>query len=144
MTNTSRLELKFKISKLNGKSMSLEFFMNGQSIDKYEQLDDGIFTWRSELKFPSILELKLTGKHPHDTQVDENGNIVADKYIKLVDIVVDGLPCAKYYVNKLLLTTDQGNEIISDYWGFNGLVKLDFTQANSFLWSVGTQNLVSA
>jgi hypothetical protein len=143
MTNISNLELKFKVSKLNNKSMSIEFFMNGQSIDRYAQLDDGIFTWRSELKFPSTIELKVTGKDPHDTQIDVNGNIIADKYIKLLDIVVDGLPCAKYYVNKIMLTTDQGKQVISNYWGFNGSVKLDFTQANSFLWSVSTQNKVN-
>jgi hypothetical protein len=144
MTNTSTVELKFKVAQLNGKSMSMEFFMDDQTLDRYEQLDNGIFVWSCKLDFPSTIGIKLTNKHPHDTELDNNGNIIADKYIKLLDIVVDRLPCAGYYVNKVMLTTDQGKEIISNYWGFNGFVKLDFTQANSFLWSVSTQNKVSS
>ena len=124
--------------------MSMEFFINGQSIDRYEQLSDGIFNWRTEFTFPSTLQIKLDGKQPFDTQLDDNGKIVADKYIKLLDIVVDRLSCAKYYVNKTMLITDQGKQIASDYWGFNGSVELDFPQQNSFFWSVSTQNKVSS
>ena len=144
MTNTSTVELKFKVAQLHGKSMSMEFFMGDQTLEKYEQLDDGIFVWSCQLNFPSTIGIKLTNKEPNDTELEKDGNIIADKYIKLLDIVVDRLPCAKYYVNKVMLTTDQGKEITSDYWGFNGFVKLDFTQANSFLWSVSTQNKVSS
>jgi hypothetical protein len=136
------IKLKFEIAKLDDRSMSMEFVINDVTVDYYEQIDERIFVWESPFNFPSTVDIRVSNKNPNDTRIDQQGNIIADKYIKLLDIVVDGLPCASYYVNKITFTPDSGDELITNYWGFNGTVRLNFNEENSFYWSIHTQNAV--
>jgi hypothetical protein len=135
--NQSIIKLKFEVSKLDNQSMSIEF-NNGE---KYHQIDNN-FIWQSTIIFPCVLDIKVYGKGPSDTIVDDQGNIQADKYVKLVDIIVDCLPCAPYYVHKVKFITEHGQEMQSNFWGFNGTARLEFMQANSFYWSTHTQNVI--
>jgi hypothetical protein len=136
------IKLKFEIAKLDDRSMSIEFIVNGKTVDYYEQINEHIFIWESPFSLPGTVDIKVSNKNPNDTQLDQQGNIVADKYIKLLDIVVDGLACAPYYVNRIKFVTNEGKEIITNYWGFNGTARLNFIEENSFYWSIHTQNAI--
>jgi hypothetical protein len=96
----------------------------------------GIFQYETAITFPEQLTMLLSGKGPNDTVVDDQGNILADKYVKLTGLQVDGLDCPQEYLEMfIVLDTDDGQKVASNYFGFNGLVTLDFLEENSFFWS---------
>ena len=116
--------------------MSLTFLNDGK-LESFQQLEEGIFTHETTIKFPAKFSIQVNGKGPTDTKVDEQGNIVKDMYIKLTDINVDGMSCHQQYLyNSINLTTDLGEKIQKSYWGFNGQVGLDFDYQNSFFWAL--------
>ena len=130
------LKLTFEVSQLNGKSMSLTF-LNSDKIETFDQLANGVFVYETKLEFPAKFSIQVSGKGPLDTEVDAQGNVVKDLYIKLSDINVDGLSCHPTYVHQSInLITNGGEKILTNYWGFNGHVNLDFDYQNSFFWSL--------
>jgi hypothetical protein len=142
-SNKSKLKLSFEIGKLNGQSMGMEFINVGTgNTHKFEEFHDELFYYEDTIIFPSSIIIKLFNKGPRDTIIiDAEKNIYKDKYIKFLNIEVDDMPCAPYYISKhTILNTVDGQSISSAYWGFNGTVTLDFPEDNSFYWSVHTYN----
>ena len=83
------------------------------------------------------LRIVISGKTADHTQIDDQGNILKDMCIKLINITVDGLSCSPEYVyHHINLHTDLGQVVQSNYWGFNGYVELNFDYANSFFWAL--------
>jgi hypothetical protein len=90
------------------------------------------------VSWPPNIELELFGKNCHDTLMLSDGTIQADKYIKLEAMIIDKMPV---HILSLLqiLELDTGTEKIkSNYWGFNGKVKLAFDAPDSFSWHLRT------
>ena len=134
--NISKLTLEFDVSQLHGKSMSLTF-LNNDKIETFQQLDQGVFIYKTDIEFPAKFSIQVSGKGPNDTEVDEQGNVVKDMCIKLTDINVDGLGCHHVYIHKFInLITASGEQVQTNYWGFNGQVDLDFNYPNSFFWAL--------
>jgi hypothetical protein len=139
-SNHSRLKLSFEIGRLRDQSMGLEF-INAGNTQRFDSLDDDTFVYETTITFPTSMTIRVFNKQRNDTLVDEQGNIIKDKYIKLLDIQVDGVSCSPYYVSKyVILNTADGRALTTNYWGFNGTVLLDFTEDNSFYWAVHTYN----
>lgn len=136
ISNISTLKLEFEISTIDGNSMSMIVNNNGV-LTTLENLQEGIFVYQDYLRFPSTFSISVAGKGPLDTQVDDQGNIIKDKYIKLNNIEVDGLNCDPYYLyQKIVLNSVDGQIVTSNYWGFNGVVNLNFSESNSFYWGL--------
>lgn len=132
----SNLKLTFEVGTIDNRSMSLTINNQGH-ISLYSNLSEGIFVYQDQIEFPCDFKIIVDGKGPLDTQVDEQGNILQDKYIKLTNIEIDRLACDPYYLYKnIVLNTKDGQQITSNYWGFNGTIDLDFNQANSFYWGL--------
>lgn len=116
--------------------MSLAF-NNAGVIESFENLVDGEFVYETVINFPADFKILIDGKGPFDTQVDTDGKIVKDKYIKILNIEVDGLACRPHYVHQnITLHTADDQKIVTSYWGFNGTVTLDFSESNSFFWAL--------
>lgn len=116
--------------------MSLTFDNNGQ-LETFNQLDQGTFVYETDLKFPAKFSIHVFGKGDFDTEVDEQGVVINDKYIRLLEINVDGMSCYSDYVHHhIFLHTNHGQSIQTNYWGFNGRVNLDFDYDNSFFWAL--------
>lgn len=136
-SNKSLLKLTFEIGHLNGLSMSLRFNNDQQ----YDQFDDKIFYYTTSIHFPTTIVIDVFNKGPQDTVVDQTGNIIADKYIKLIGIELDGVSADNYYLNEKIVLVKSNNEIVnSSYWGFNGTVTLNFNETNSFYWILHSFN----
>lgn len=135
-SSTSTLKLIFEISTIDNKSMDIAF-NNGGVVESFSDLPDGEFIYETVITFPTEFEITVSGKGPVDTVVDPSGKVIKDKYIKILSIEVDRIPCIPHYVHRnIVLHTVDGQEIVANYWGFNGTVKLDFTEANSFFWAL--------
>ena len=137
---TATLNLKFEISHVEDKSMGLTFINNNQ-IDIFERFDTKHLQYQTIIQFPSSLIIKTSGKQHGDTIMDSDGNIISDKYIKLLGIELDGLSCNEYYINDcIMLTANDGTIVQSNYWGFNGETILNFLEKNSFYWLLHSFN----
>ena len=133
LTNQSDLDLEFKIGHCNS-TMSMEILVDDTPMASYPSFDTNRFVLKHRINWPSTLKIVLSNKNLlHDTMVDADGKIIADKYIQLTRVVVDRIETTVEYINSVVLNTDD-NKITTTYWGFNGFVELDFTQENSFMW----------
>lgn len=133
----SEIELEFNIGEIDGKSMCMEIDNN-----VYSNLYNG-FKYSTSLTFPNVINITLSGKGKNDTIIDDNGNIIDDKFIQLTKLIVDGIPVDEIYLKThIILHTDDNMIVKSNYWGFNGKVTIEFNEPNAFLWLIHTQNAI--
>ena len=126
MEKSSIVELFFQFERIDNHSMALR--INNELVEPNEQ---GMAQMSLAVNFPSVLELKVSGKSMNkDTVLDSAGNIVADKHIKLIRATVDRLPVPDRYLERW--PELNGNK--TNYFGFNGIIKLNFDATDSFKW----------
>jgi hypothetical protein len=87
--------------------------------------------------FPGELLILLDGKNNNtDTLIDDSGNIIQDKFIQLTQVKVDRMAVSDHFLQKWPLVNDS---FVSTYFGFNGQVRLQFNEPNSFYWLLKTR-----
>lgn len=85
------------------------------------------------IQLPSSIRLEVSGKNINtDTLVDDKQQIVKDKYVKLLDIKLDNISVPKHYLEKDITLRTHNDLIHSNYFGFNGVVEINFTKSNVF------------
>ena len=135
----SKISLVFDIGRVDDTSMAMTFIY-GKDCDQICDLPHGRYVHEIDIEFPSRLSIQLSGKQPNDTKVDSEGKIIADKYIKLESILVDGYPTDPNWACRFLtLYPEDRDPVVTNYWGFNGTVDIDFDSDNAFVWLVRTR-----
>jgi hypothetical protein len=134
MFMNTRLIFKFSQEQCNG-AMNLHI-KQGDQVLWTKNTTDPRFECTLNVEWPVQLELVLSGKGANDTVLAEDGTIKQDKYIKLESMIVDRMPV--HILSLLeLLELDTGKEKIkTNYWGFNGVVTLNFTEPDSTIWHI--------
>ena len=87
-----------------------------------------------KIELPNKLIFELNGKNNEsDTLVDTlSGQVLRDKYIRVVDFIVDKKPFDPNRIAQMFTLSTENNETVySSYWGFNGTVELDIPHKNS-------------
>jgi len=131
----SNLKFNFTAGLINGIGMNLT--VNQSPITVSEK-----FVVDIDVELPTTVEFQLSGKNPSDTVV-KNGEILADKYVKLETIVVDGFTIFPYQVSERYLTLTTNNTTISaDYWGVNGIAKFTIDQDDPALWLIECPGII--
>lgn len=135
----SKVVLIFEVGTIDGRSMAMDLHYQG-NVQRLADLPQGVLHHTMDVEFPSSMRIEISGKGVNDTKVDSQGRIIEDKYILLKNILVDGHPidqnwCCRFVV----LRSDDHGPIVSNYWGFNGVVDLDFDSDNSFKWLAKTR-----
>jgi hypothetical protein len=84
------------------------------------------------IDWPSKIRIFVEGKNQNDTEVDSGGNVIADKAIELISIMINNFPLHPDLIDKLCCCRRSNQQSISheNYWGFNGLVEIIFDHAN--------------
>jgi hypothetical protein len=122
MTNKVNIELSFEFGEVNG-VMSVDLNINRENIKVTPENK----TVQVLTTLPTAVIISINGKKPNDTIVDENGNIIADKYVKLTDIKFDYFPVNEIFLHqKIKFNTENHGIITTSYFGFNGEVILNF------------------
>jgi len=117
----------------------MQLFAQGCSIvpDK-----SGKAVFAADIELPSKIILEVSGKNKNDTIVDAQGNILKDKCIIIENVHVDGISPHINFLKKwprLMVGGKGSNKIVySNYFGFNGIVELEFEGANVFQWLLRT------
>jgi hypothetical protein len=133
------IELDFSAGLINGVSMSLQIDTDQQTVI-LDQLNP-TQTVRCCISVPGKLSIQTSGKGDLDTQVDDEGNIIADKYIQLTDMRLDGLSVDENYLPRFIMLKPLDKEpVFSNYWGFNGTVEIQLSPT-PFQWLAGTKRL---
>ena len=117
--NKTNLMLVFEYGAYNGK---MSMLINGKQHDQtIVNLD---------LTLPSKLIIELSNKNYNlDTQMNSQGKILADKYIKLLEMKLGNMPIEPVNLFKICYyETDKSMKFYDTYWGFNGTVTIDFNQ----------------
>jgi hypothetical protein len=135
VNNCSTVTLDFEVSHVRDRSMSLTIETD-HDVKHFDQLPSGRFKHTVDIKFPSKFNIIVSGKGANDTLIDQDGNIIGDMYIKLNRLSVDGILCSTNYVHELVNCTTNGDRVQTNYWGFNGTIKLDFSHSNVVFWAM--------
>lgn len=102
----------------------------------------GKANYTTDISFPACIQLTISNKNKHDTVLDVDKNIIKDKCIILNKVSVDGIIPNINFIKKWPRISVNGtgsNQIVySNYFGFNGIVELDFEGKNVFQWLLRT------
>lgn len=129
----TRLELEFKIGHCNG-TMRMQMFIDDTQIADYFDIESDSLKFEHRFVWPATLRIVVSNKNlSSDTQINEDGKIIADKFIELKKISIDGIDANIDFMQRIMLNTSE-EKIKAQYWGFNGTVEIAFDQADSFAW----------
>lgn len=131
--NTCKIGLEFEFGTVQGRHMTLEIF-HDECSTIVSPGHDNKTRIEFDIALPTQILLQFKGKDPnHDTIVDDQGNITADVFVKIVKIDLDGFELNETFMHKKIkLCTDDGREIVSSYIGFNGTVYFDLIESDVF------------
>lgn len=126
------LKIKFFFGDVDGNTMNVDIQSN--TFNSTVNSQPGAVYWNQSIKLPGVVKLHFSGKNMQsDTRLDELGNIVLDKHVRITGIWLDGFKISKMALEQaIILKTDQG-ELVNSYIGHNGIVVFDFDQPNIFL-----------
>ena len=132
----TRLDCEFVFGKCNG-SMNLEVYSNDKLISQYINPIEEKILLTTQIDLPTRLKFVTSGKnHNTDTVVDQNGNIIADKYV-ILQVFKLGL----IVVNSNLLFSICSNN--NTFWGFNEEITIDIDEKDFIKWHLKKQNKFS-
>lgn len=137
-----KFELLLEMGRCRGECMDIAV----SSDIKFERrvISDDLVHYQFELEWPAVIELELSGKNLQtDTVVDVDGNIIANKYIKMIEASINGFRFNERVLYQSCLFSPVGsvakNEI---YWDRNGLVKFEFDSDSPASWNLYNDNVL--
>ena len=141
--NTVTVIMGFEIGHCNG-SMHINIADKSSHILTMSNLTENTHSVTFDVSWPNRLTLTLSNKDMRrDTQIDKQGNIIADKYVKLVYMSVNGFKLSESALYKICQYTVPGQEITNEvYWGFQGNVIIDFDQPTPTRWNLCLNNVL--
>jgi hypothetical protein len=143
MLNTGKVEITFTFV---NPAEHIKLYHDGKECvpDKNNE-----FVYSREISFPNTLRFEMQGKDlkGSDCKVDEDGNVVWDRFIIISKVSVDGIRpnldfikrWGRIYPNTQLKDFRPSNQIVySNYMGFNGVIELEFEGSNILEWLLRT------
>jgi hypothetical protein len=139
----TQIELEFELGMCNG-TMHIEIYCNDQLLSSCYGSDTATWKTNFTVTWPATVTIKLSNKDMRrDTQIDQQGNIVADKYVKLSHMSVNGFALTEQARYKICNYQVAGHEPVNDiFWGFPGQVHIDFNQTNPLRWQLALNNVL--
>ncbi len=112
--------------------MSIEILENDRVLYMGKNFDEGPLDINCLIEWPSTITIKLGNKYPDDTNINDAGIVINDKSVMLEKVSINNFPLEMQVMEKLV------DNII--YWGFNGEVKMKFTEKNPTRWLLRMKN----
>ena len=139
----TQIELEFELGVCNG-TMHIEIYCNDQLLSSCYGSDTAVWKTNFAVEWPTTITIRLSNKDMRrDTQIDQQGNIVADKYVKLLHMSVNGFALTEQARYRICNYQADGQEKVNDiYWGFPGQVQVEFDQSNPLRWHLALNNVL--
>ena len=117
------------VGRFNGQAMSLQIQTN--DIIVYDNVSPGQPEVRVEFncELPTCITFNVAGKQPFDTQLDESGNIVEDKFVRVDRMIVDRMPVETWILESKLINFC-GQK--TNYFHTNGQASIHIPNRDSF------------
>lgn len=128
MKNTSvEIKIQIFVGSLDNKSLGLKVYDQDHLIYQHKETDLETVRIEHRTQLPADLTFQVYGKGRHDTKIDQSGQILADKFLRVDALCVNGIWLKKWALESRIFQfqSDQGQSHTSNYWGFNGRAKLN-------------------
>lgn len=128
MLNNIKFHIDFEFGYLGDRCMAVE--INGTKVlaSKGKTVTHSI-----DISLPADVELVFSGKNTNDTIIDQQGQIIKDMYVKILNIRLDQIVLPDWVIaSKLRLITDKNEIINTAYIGFNGKITIPLNQNTVF------------
>jgi len=133
---STEFEMLLEFGFCNG-AMGVNVYADDVLIDSYHGNTSSLVTVRKDINLPCTVKVELSGKTNKDTRV-EDGEIVEDKYVKLVGMRLGRIPVNDANMFKVCTTDDGRNDV---FWGRNGTVEININEKDFVLWHLRNDNL---
>lgn len=137
------LTLLCSVTRCNESSIKIEMFDQTTPIYTGENLPDGPMRIDCQINWPTTVNIITSNKNPIDIEVvDINGNIIKDKSIEVIGILINNFPINQDLIDKLFICQKNGSHNITNenWWGFNGNIKIIFDQPNPTRYMLALKN----
>lgn len=117
----AKIKINFSTGELNGCTMNLVVMAGKQTVFKHSDNLSKKFTVEFDTNIPEEIKFIVNGKGPFDTKVDEQGNILQDKFLKIDSIQIDRMLVPTWILeNKLIRFVYNDQVTYTNYFGYNG------------------------
>jgi hypothetical protein len=135
---TSRADLKIVVvaGECNG-FMNSVWSINDNIVKTFAPLNPGPHCLEFEIQLPCVIKIVFSGKNSlTDTQVNSQGQILQDKFIKIEKMWLARHSIPDNIFMKIINFTTDSGEIYqnNDYFGFNGQALLTFAEKDAVIW----------
>ena len=140
--NNTVLNLELEFGNCNG-TMQVTISDNMGIMYNLVNVIDPIVRINHSIVLPTTLKFTISGKNYNtDTVVDSDGSISADKFVKLTNLSLGYVPISESTMFKICCyNTDKHDKSQFDnYWGFNGVVSIDFNHDSTVRWHFVNNN----
>lgn len=135
------LTFSLEFGQCNG-SMSVDILDDKQQLAFLENVTDKSLDFAYKIILPNKIRFNLANKNTNrDTKVDDQGNVIADKYVRLASMSLGGIPIRPVTLFKICTYRANDQTRFDTYWGFNGSVAIDFHEDNFIKWHLKSNNL---
>ena len=136
--NKVNISIEFEMGYCNG-NMHCRVLNNAKEIFDIKNIKDEILKLDFTTDWPTTLQFELTNKDQNkDTIVDENGNILYNKYMRLKNFAVNNLPLIQPNLYKIALFAGK-NET---FWDKNETATIELSEANPTRWLLSLNNVI--
>jgi hypothetical protein len=133
MLDRCQLRFGFEFGHVDQRRMNLKIVVDGQEpCDIVPENQRAAVT--IDIVLPTTVRLEFSNKNYNtDTILDQQGRITDDVHVKIQSMSLDNFEFDELFLHqKIKLTTDQQQTVISCYIGFNGAVTFDFACSDVF------------
>lgn len=117
----AKIQINFLSSDLDGQTMGLTVLANDKTIFKQDKDLSKTFTVEFDVNVPGNIKFIVNGKGPFDTKVDEQGNILQDKFLKISSMLIDRMPVPIWVLESKFIQFMHDQQIAyTNYFGYNG------------------------
>lgn len=130
------ISIEFEFFPLRNKNMSVSAELNDEIdvIEAENHFTTTTKTYTKKITLPQKIKLKFNGKNNKiDTIVNKDGEIIADKHVKIKSIKLDVFECSEIFLKqKLNLITNDKKSLQTNYIGFDGIMEIDLLEDSVF------------
>ena len=134
----TKITFNLEIGLFDQQSMTAEIFAHGQAQTPVLDFANTHSKIHIHVELPAMIEIRLAGRGESDTQINEQGHILQDKFlhltsIEIFDTVIDSFKMAEHI---LRFCPDQLCHALGEnfFWNRNGCAYLNIDQADALEW----------
>ena len=115
--------------------MSAKFVANNKILQTVKKFKTGTNKVLIDVELPTTINIITDGKdNNNDTLLDDKGNVIKDKFLRIDEISIDKKPIDTNALYKIIkIHTVEKQLIYSNYVGFNGVTSINLEYSDSLI-----------